>query len=68
MVMTINETFLFTTAVFFHSIFTFPKMILTIEPFNYPKADDKIFVCELSKNVQSKLYHVENSKIRGQTV
>ena len=32
------------------------------------KADDKIFVCGFSKNVKSKLYHKENSKIRGQTV
>ena len=32
------------------------------------KADDKIFVCKFSKNVKSKLYHIENSKTRGQTV
>ena len=36
--------------------------------FNYRKADDKIFVCKFSKNVKSKLYHIENSKTRGQTV
>ena len=33
------------------------------------KAYDKIFVCKFSKkNVKSKLYHIENSKTRGQTV
>ena len=34
------------------------------------KQNDKIFVCKFSKNVKSKLhvYHVENSKTRGQTV
>ena len=32
------------------------------------KADNKIFVCKFSKNVKSKLYHIENSKTRGQTV
>ena len=31
------------------------------------KADDKIFVCKVSKIVKSKLYHIENSKTRGQT-
>ena len=36
--------------------------------FNYQKADDKIFVCTFSKNVKAKLYHIENSKTRGQTV
>ena len=36
--------------------------------FNYQKADNKIFVCKFSKNVKSKLYHIENSKTRGQTV
>ena len=30
------------------------------------KADDKIFVCKFSKNIKSKLYHIENSKTRGQ--
>ena len=29
------------------------------------KADDKILVCEF---VKSKLYHIENSKTRGQRV
>ena len=28
----------------------------------------KIFVCKFSKNVKSKLYHIENSKTRRQTV
>ena len=32
------------------------------------KADDKIFVCKFSKNVKSKLYPIENSETRGQTV
>ena len=35
---------------------------------NYQKADDKIFVCKFSKNVKSKLYYIENSATRGQTV
>ena len=35
---------------------------------NYQKVDDKVFVCKLSKNVKSKLYYIENSKTRGQTV
>ena len=33
-----------------------------LNSFIYPRADNKIFVCELSKNVKSKLYHTENSK------
>ena len=33
-----------------------------------PRADDKIFVCNLKKNVKSKLNHIENSKSRGQRV
>ena len=32
------------------------------------KADDKIFVCTFSNNIKSKLYHIENSKTRGQKV
>ena len=32
----------------------------------YQKADDKIFICKFSKNVKSKLYHIENSGTRGQ--
>ena len=31
-------------------------------------ADDKIFICKFSKKFKSKLYHIENSKTRGQTV
>ena len=42
----------------------FSKVLLTL----YRKADDKIFVCKFSKNVKSKLYHIENLKTRGQTV
>ena len=34
----------------------------------YHKADDKIFVCKFSKNVKSKLYHIESSKTREQTM
>ena len=34
----------------------------------YQKADDKIFVCKFSKHVMPKLYHIESSKTRGQTV
>ena len=37
--------------------------------FHYQKEDDKIFVCQFSRNVKSKLYHIDqNSKTRGQTV
>ena len=36
--------------------------------YNYQKADNKIFVCKFSKNIKSKLYHIENSKTRGQTI
>ena len=36
--------------------------------FNYQRADDKSFVCKFSKDVKFKLYHIENSKTRGQTV
>ena len=35
---------------------------------NYQEAGDKIFTCKFSKNVKSKLYNIENSKSRGQTV
>ena len=36
---------------------------------NYQKSrDNKMFVCKVSKNVKSKLKHIENSKTRGQTV
>ena len=28
----------------------------------YQKADNKIFVCKVSKNVKSKLYYIENFK------
>ena len=33
--------------------------------FYYQKTDDKKFVCNFSKNVKSKLYHTENSKLEG---
>ena len=39
-----------------------------LKVFNNQKADDKIFVCKFSKHVKSKLYYIENSKTRGQTV
>ena len=33
------------------------------------KADNKIYVCKISENAMSKLYHtIEKSKSRGQTV
>ena len=32
------------------------------------KNHDKFFVCNFSKNVESKLYYIENSKTGGQTV
>ena len=31
--------------------------------FNVPKADNKIYICKISKNVLSELYQIENSKI-----
>ena len=34
---------------------------------NYQKADDTILDCKFSKNIKSKLYHIENPKTRGQT-
>ena len=33
-----------------------------------PKSRRQNFVCKFSKNVTSKLYHIENSKSRGQTM
>ena len=42
--------------------------VSSVNSFATKKADDKIFACKLSKNVKSKLYHIENSKTRGQTV
>ena len=44
-------------------VLVYCKRMLTL----YQKADDKIFVCKFSKTFWSKLYHIENSKIRGQT-
>ena len=35
---------------------------------NFQKAEDKIFVCKFSENIKSKIYHIENSKTKGQTV
>ena len=37
-------------------------------PVNYQIADDKTLVCKFSKNVKPKIYHIEISKTRGQTV
>ena len=34
----------------------------------YQKADDRIFVCKFSKNIKSKIYSIENSKTREQTM
>ena len=39
--------------------------IFSFNYFNYQKADDKIVVCEFSKNVKSKQYHIENSILEG---
>ena len=46
----------------------YPMSIRYILLQRYQKADDKIFVCKFSKHVKSKLYCIENSKTRGQTV
>ena len=35
---------------------------------NAKQADDKIYVCKISQNVSSKLYHSQNSKTSVQTV
>ena len=35
---------------------------------NYQTADDKIFICKVTKNVKSKIYHIQSSNTRGQTV
>ena len=32
--------------------------------FNHQKADNTILICKFSKNVKSKLYHIENSKTK----
>ena len=42
--------------------------LVMLQLFNYQKAEDKIFFYKFSKNIKSKLYHIENSKTRGQTV
>ena len=39
-----------------------------INPLTTEKADDKKFRLKFSKNVKSKLYHIENAMTRGQTV
>ena len=39
-----------------------------LNPLSAKKADDKIYVCEFSKHVKSKLYHIKNSKTGRQTV
>ena len=41
---------------------------LWLQLFSFQKADDKFFVCKWSKSVKFKLYHVENSKTKRQTV
>ena len=41
---------------------------IVINSLTTKKADDKIFVRKFSKNVKSKLYYIENSKTRGQTL
>ena len=55
------------------SLLTFDLIVYPVEAvrltlYNYQRADDKIFVCKFSKNVKSKLYHIQNSTTRGQTV
>ena len=47
----------------FPVVFKVPKNSLTTK-----KQTIKFFVCKMSKSVKSKLYHIENSKTRGQTV
>ena len=39
-----------------------------VELLNNQKAYNKIFVCKFSNNIESKLYHIENSKTREQAV
>ena len=41
---------------------------LSSKTYDDKKADDKSFICKFSNNVKYKLYHIENSKTRGQTV
>ena len=43
-------------------------MVYLIISFSYRKADDKISSANFAKYFKSKLYHIENSKIRQQTV
>ena len=38
------------------------------ELFNYRKADSKFSSANFQKKIKSKLYHMKNSKTRGQTV
>ena len=44
------------------------RVLILIELLKRQRADDKILVCKISKNVSPKLYHTENSKNRGQIV
>ena len=55
-----------------HLLDTFSAISFTLFPcFNSlttKKTEDKIFMRKFSKNVKAKLYHIENSKTRRQTV
>ena len=39
-----------------------------VNSFSTKKADDTIYVCKISMSILSKVYHIENSKTRQQTV
>ena len=41
---------------------------LTLNSLSAIKADYKIYVCKFSKNIYTKLYHIQNSKTKGQIV
>ena len=43
-------------------------MVKTITPYTHQKRDHHNLHLKISKNVLSKLYHIKNSKDRGQTV
>ena len=43
-------------------------IFLVLNSFTTLKQTTIFFVCKVSKNVKSKLYHIENSKTSGQTV
>ena len=60
-----NHAFLFSGV----SSYFLSVQVLSINSLTTIKQTTKeIVVCKFSKNVMSKLYHIENSKPRGQTV